>query len=234
MAVLRDAADPRGRPAGRRGGRGGVLGPQAYRAVGRLAQPGQHRDQRLLAVAGHARDGDDFMFMHHQVQAIQPQGAVAAVAYVDLRQRHHGRGLLGRRHGFGVRHDDLAAHHQFRKLRGAGAGGIAFGDQLALAQHGHAARHGHHFVQLVRNEDHGQAFVDEAAQGGEQVLHFLRREHGGGFVQDQHAGAAVERLQDFDPLFLADGQRADPRVRIHAQAETLAQLDQALARPAAA
>ncbi|MNJ97980.1 hypothetical protein D3C87_157380 [compost metagenome] len=174
------------------------------------------------------------MFVDHEVQAVQAGRAVASVAHGDLRQRHHGGGLLGGRHGLHTGHDDLAAHHQFRQFGGAGAGGVALGHQFALAQHRHAARHGHHFVQLVRNEDHGQAFVDEAAQGGEQILHFLRREHRGGFVQDQDAGAAVQRLQDFDALFFTDGKRAHARVRVHAQAKALAQFDQAAARLSAA
>ena len=37
----------------------------------------------------------------------------------------------------------------------------------------------------------------------------LRREHGGRLVEDQDAGVAVERLEDFDALLLADRQRAD-------------------------
>ena len=36
--------------------------------------------------------------------------------------------------------------------------------------------------------------------------------HRGGLVQDQHARAAVERLQDFHALALADGKLGDTRV----------------------
>ena len=38
----------------------------------------------------------------------------------------------------------------------------------------------------------------------EQLVRLLRGQHGGRLVEDQHLGAAVERLQDLDPLLLAD------------------------------
>ena len=203
----------------------GALRSQPDRAVAGLAQAGQHRHQRLLAVAGHAGDGHDLVPVHGQIQAVQARGAVA-VAHRHLRQRDHRRRLLGGGHGLGVRHGDLAAHHQFGEFGRRGGGGFALGHQPALAQHGHAPRHRHDFVQLVRNEDDGQALVHEAAQRGEQAVDFLRRQHGGGLVQDQDARAAIQRLQDFNALLLAHRQRADARVGIHAQAEALAQLDQ--------
>jgi hypothetical protein len=45
-----------------------------------------------------------------------------------------------------------------------------------------------------------------AAQRVEQRLSLLRREHRGGLVQDQDARAAVQRLQDLQPLALAHRQ----------------------------
>jgi two-component system chemotaxis response regulator CheY len=63
-------------------------------------------------------------------------------------------------------------------------------------------------------------------QRGEQRLAFLRREHGGGFVEDQDAGAAVQRLEDLHALALAHRQAADQRVGRHRQAEALRHLEQ--------
>ena len=46
------------------------------------------------------------------------------------------------------------------------------------------------------------------AEDREQLGRLLRRQHGGRLVEDQDVGAAVERLQDLDPLLLADGDRS--------------------------
>ncbi len=46
------------------------------------------------------------------------------------------------------------------------------------------------------------------------MVGLLRRQHGGRLVEDQDARAAVERLQDLDPLLQADRQVADERVGI--------------------
>ena len=39
-----------------------------------------------------------------------------------------------------------------------------------------------------------------------------RRQHAGGLVEDQRLGAAIERLQDLDPLLQPDGKVADDGV----------------------
>jgi hypothetical protein len=65
---------------------------------------------------------------------------------------------------------------------------------------------------------------DHLSERIEQGLAFLRREHGGGLVEDQDAGAAVERLQDLDPLPLAHGKTSHPCLRIDRQAEPIGHL----------
>src|SRR3546814_1739240 len=82
-------------------------------------------------------------------------------------------------------------------------------DELALAQHGDAVGHRHDLVQLVRDEDDGEALRHHGLQGGEERLDLLRRKHGGRLVEDEDAGAAVERLQDLDALALAHREVAD-------------------------
>ncbi len=44
----------------------------------------------------------------------------------------------------------------------------------------------------------------ERSEDREELARLLRREHGGRLVEDQDVGPAVERLQDLDPLLLAD------------------------------
>ena len=50
-----------------------------------------------------------------------------------------------------------------------------------------------------------------AAMIANSSLRLLRRQHGGRLVEDQDLGAAVERLQDLDPLLLADADVLDLR-----------------------
>ena len=94
----------------------------------------------------------------------------------------------------------------------------------AAAQHGHPVGDGLHLVELVRDEDDGLSLVRHRAQSCEEPLGLLRREHGGGLVHDQNPGLAIERLQDLDPLLLADRELPDPRLRIHGQAVAPAEL----------
>ena len=50
----------------------------------------------------------------------------------------------------------------------------------------------------------------ELAERGEQLVDLLRHEHGGRLVEDEDPGAAVEHLEDLDPLALADAEVARP------------------------
>ena len=64
----------------------------------------------------------------------------------------------------------------------------------------------------------GGAVGDEAVEVGEQLVDLLRHEHGGGLVEDEDAGAAVEHLQDLDPLALADAEVGHGRVEVDVRA----------------
>ena len=70
----------------------------------------------------------------------------------------------------------------------------------------------------------------QAAHDLEQLARLLRRQHGGRLVEDQDVGAAVERLQDLDPLLLADRDVLDPRGRVDREPVALRDLAHALAR----
>ena len=143
------------------------------------------------------------------------------------------RARRGSHRGARHRRRQFAAHHQQRQVVLAGRGHGLIGHQPAAAQHGHAIGHRDHFIELVADEDHAHAVGNEVAQRGEQRLGLLRREHRGRLVEDQDAGAAVQRLQNLHALPFADRQAADLRLRIHAEAEALAEVEQALTRTAA-
>ena len=68
-------------------------------------------------------------------------------------------------------------------------------------------------------------------QGDEQVVDLLRRQHRGRLVQDDQAGAAVQRLDDLDPLLLAHRQLPDVGSRVDLQAVALRQLARCAPRP---
>ena len=69
-------------------------------------------------------------------------------------------------------------------------------------------------------------FGHQARERREQRGRLLRRQHRRRLVEDQDPRVAIKRLQDLDALALADGQRADARVRIDAQSELLAGRDE--------
>ena len=73
---------------------------------------------------------------------------------------------------------------------------------------------GHHLVELVRDEDHGCAVGNELLEVLEQLVDLLRNQHGGRLVEDQDLGAAVQHLEDLDPLALADPEVGDQGVEI--------------------
>ena len=73
----------------------------------------------------------------------------------------------------------------------------------------------------MADEDDRVAIRREPAQDGEDLLGLLGSEDGGRLVEDEDARIAVERLEDLDPLLLADGQGVDPGVGVDLEAELL-------------
>ena len=57
-----------------------------------------------------------------------------------------------------------------------------------------------------------------AAKQLEQRVGLRRREHGGGLVEDEDIGAAIERFENFDALLQADGEIADGRIHVDLEA----------------
>ena len=73
----------------------------------------------------------------------------------------------------------------------------------------------------MADEQHGGARGDEATEVVEQLVHFLRHQHGGGFVENQRLGTAIEHLQNLDTLALSDAKFSDRQVDVDLHTETL-------------
>ena len=85
-------------------------------------------------------------------------------------------------------------------------------------------------VQLVGDEDDRLSLGLERLDDLEELARLLRREDCGRLVEDEDLGAAVERLQDLDPLLHADADRLDAGVGPDREAEPLGELADALLR----
>ena len=92
---------------------------------------------------------------------------------------------------------------------------------LAATHDRDAVADGADLAQLVADEDDREALVDEATQRLEERLDLLGHEHGGGFVEDEHAAVARERLDDLDALLLADREVLHERVGLDGDAEAV-------------
>ena len=116
--------------------------------------------------------------------------------------------------------EHLAPDHQLRELllRSRPRAGQRV-DRLAAPQDRDPVGDLEHLVQLVADEDDRHALARERAQDLEQLARLLRRQHRRRLVEDQDVRAAVERLQDLDPLLLADADVLDPRVRVDGELE---------------
>ena len=109
-------------------------------------------------------------------------------------------------------------HESGELLLGRTRGGQGL-DDLAPSQDRDSIGDLEHFVQLVGDEDDRHPLALEAREDAEQLACLLRRQHGGRLVEDQDVRTTVERLQNFHPLLLTDGDVLDLRVRVDCEAE---------------
>ena len=167
--------------------------------------PDDHVDQLVLPVALHAGDA-------HDLPAVDLEADLAQRGPARLVDAHIGQGecdVLARRLGLGLGRGKLAdptissassrARHVLGQHLGHGATGADDGDRVGDRQH---------LVQLVGDEDHRHPTGHQLAQRGEELVDLLGHEDGGRLVEDDDAGAAVEHLQDLDPLAFAHAELA--------------------------
>ena len=205
LGHVRAAQQPRLRAAGDR------RAAQQDLAAQRLADAGQRVQQLGLAVAGDPGDAQDLARPHREADPLDPRHALVAgdheVAHLQHRLARPRRPLLDPQ-------QHLAADHQLGQLLLAGLGGLAVRHHRPGAHDADLVGHRHDLAQLVGDQDDGAPLRLEVAQDAEQMVGLLRRQHAGGLVQDQDAGAAEQGLEDLDPLLHAHGQARHRRVEV--------------------
>ena len=196
----------------------------------RPERAGRRPDERLhqlaLAVALHARDAEDLAGPDLEVEAVHraEPPVVLDVEPVDPQDDlTDDRGSRVRREGH------VAADHERRQARLRGRGRLGLADDGAAAEHHDPVGRGQHLAQLVGDEDHGLALVDQAPQDLEELVHLARGEHGGRLVEDQDVGVAVEGLHQLDALLLAHRQIADHGVGVDVEPVALGEVADPLA-----
>ena len=227
VAVLGDMGHAGGQAAAHAPS-GHVGAAEMHRAGAAAAHAHDHLHQLGLAVALHAGHAHDLAGEHLQVDRSEPAPVAGGF---EPQHRHVGpRGPAGALGGLG----QLPAHHhpgQLGRQRVVAGGVVALGGAyLSMALHPPAPQHRHpvaqvdHLGQLVADEHHGAALVAQTAQQVDQLGHLVGSQRGGGLVEDQHLGTAVEGLEDLHPLAGPHGQVSDPAAGVDAEAVAGGQL----------
>ena len=131
---------------------------------------------------------------------------------------------------------DGAAHHHLGELGFVRLRRRGLAHDGAPSQHRDAVGDREHLVELVADEHDRLAGVTQLPQVVEQVLGLGRGQHRRGLVEDQDVDAPVERLEDLDPLLLADreilddGRRVDLRNRTASASSATFASDPSLSR----
>ena len=134
-----------------------------------------------------------------------PSGSVAASRRPSTGEHRD----VGDRRLAGLGRGQFAADHQLGELPGGGGRRVGGADRRAAADDGDLVGDRQHLAQLVRDEDDGEALGLELAQVVEERVDLLRDQDGGGLVQDEGAGAAVEDLEDLHALAVGDAEVLD-------------------------
>ena len=207
LAVLRDVPEAAG-AAGLGAEAGGVAAVDLDAAGGQRLGAEQRAHQLGLAVALHTGDAHDLAPVHAERHVLE-QGT-STFGPGDGEAVDGEGDLVGHRRVPRLRGRELAADHQLGQLAGGHRADVVdLGHRLAGADDGDGVGHAEHLVELVGDEDHGVAPRRELAQRREQLVDLLGDEHGGRLVEDDDAGAAVQHLEDLDPLAL-DRRRGRP------------------------
>ena len=103
---------------------------------------------------------------------------------------------------------------------------MQMGDHFAAAHHRHIIGDRHDLLELVGDQQNGDALLAKRAQNIEQLFGFLWCQDTCRFVEDQDFGTAKQRFQNFHTLLQTDWQVLNNHVRVNCQTKILRQLVQ--------
>ena len=115
------------------------------------------------------------------------------------------------------------AYHLLRQFLHGGIGSDDRAHGFTLAQDSHPIGDVQHLLQFVGDDDHSMTFPPHLPQDGEELLRFLRGQHGGRLVQNQNVCAPGKHLQNFHRLLFAHGHVVNLLVQVALQPEKLLQ-----------
>ena len=179
------------------------------------SHPGDRLRELALPVAGDSGDGEDLARANGEGHALDRLLAAVSLRREVVNLEHDLVTWLARGSDSAL---ELPPHHQGRQRLRGGVGGRDRPDRAPGPENRDPIGHRLHLVQLVRDEDDRPALVRHRPHGREERLGFLRREHGGRLVEDQHARLAVKRLQDLHALLLSQRELPDLRARLDREA----------------
>ena len=200
---------------------GDVFAEQLYRTGCDVSGSDDRVDQFGLAVAFDTGNPDDLTAMHGDAEVIDDRPVE-----------------LGDHDVFDLHHDDIGdsrfawlpasearSRPSARRARERStSAGFTVATVRPCADDGDVVGDRQHLVELVGDEDDGGAVGFELAEVAEQFVDLLRHQHGRRLVEDQDLGAAVQHLEDLDPLALADAEVLDQGVGVDVEPVRLADL----------
>ena len=200
LAVLGDKADAALFALGD-GQLGDVLAVQQDAAGGGADDPGHQLGDLLLSAVVDAGQAEDLSLADLEADVVEP------VPVGDMVELQHDlvpdMGIVPP-----LQHQ-VAPHHQAGDLLRRGVESLYRIHHLAGAQHGDAVAEGHDLLELVGDDDDGLPQLLQALEHLPQLVDLLGRQNGGGLIQNDDVGLAVERLCDLHPLLHPQGDVPD-------------------------
>ncbi len=187
-----------------------------------LAHAGEHLGQLGLAVAGDPGDAQDFAVLHLQADILQRRQPFAYRARSEF--SNSSASACAQDCPPGDHAEALPADHH--RASSAWVVSAFWTVPTTLPSRSTVTRSQigitSYSLWLMKTTD--KPSLLQAGPASRRALDFLRDQHCGRLIQDQHAGIAVERLENFHPLALAHRKMAHQRLRFHLDAKALGRL----------
>ena len=147
--------------------------------------------------SGTQQAGEAYNFSRADLQVERGDGSFFTVAFKRRYRFIAQQGTARPLQGIVVQ---FATQHHFHQLNLRQLAGLTAAHKCAVTQHGDAVADRIDLVEKMGDKDQADAVIPELAHQGEQHLHLLGIEAGGGLVEDQHLGRQVDGPTDSDDL----------------------------------